>query len=39
MGSECIGFDARKPRGLMEVVSGRNDPARAEGDDDSSSGW
>jgi len=39
MGSECISFDAREPRGLMEVTSGRNDPARAEGDDDPSSGW
>jgi len=39
MGSECIGFDAREPRGLTEVASSRNDPARAEGDDDPSSGW
>jgi len=39
MGSECIGFDARESRGFMEVISGQNDPARVEGDNDSSSGW
>ena len=39
MGPGCIGFDAREPRGLMEVILGRNDPARAEGDDDPSSSW
>jgi len=37
--SECIGFDARKPWGLAGVVSGRNDSAGVEGDDDSSSRW
>jgi len=38
-GSECVGFDAREPSGLTEVGSGRNDPARVEGDDDPSSSW
>ena len=37
--SECIGFNARKPWGLAGVVSGRNDSARVEGDDNSSSRW
>ena len=38
-GLECIDFNAREPSGLIEVVSGRDDPARAKGDDDPSSGW